>query len=134
MELPMIYQFCCYIPENLKPIFIQKCVHEYSQHFICLRQYIFLSFCFAKWFAKIDVTLELWDKKDIYNGKELEQCTKGYNEEKKMARGRERETDSEKERELINYGNLLGTLYFLVIGTSQSILFGFCLHQSMNCY
>ena len=52
--------------------------------------------------------------KAIYNGKELELCTREYNEERKMKRGREREIDSENEKELMNYGNLLDTLYFLV--------------------
>lgn len=37
--------------------------------------------------------------------------------------GWERETESEKEKELMNYENLLGTLYFLVIENhDQSLL------------
>lgn len=40
-----------------------------------------------------------------------------------MKRSWEREIDSESQSELMIYGNLLGTLYFLVMGTDQSLLF-----------
>lgn len=36
-------------------------------------------------------------------------------------RSRDREAGSENERKLMNYGNPLGTLYFLVMETHQSL-------------
>lgn len=33
----------------------------------------------------------------------MEQCTKGYNEDRDMERARKKEIDSESERELMNY-------------------------------